>query len=71
MTDRTEGVTKFFNADKGYGFILPTNGGPDVFVHMKDLRATGIAKLQQAQRVSFEIISGREGKPKAVNVALL
>jgi CspA family cold shock protein len=67
---RVTGTTKFFNSDKGYGFLLPADGGPDVFVHLKDLKANGIRTLQEDQRVSFEIVPGRDGKPKAANVQI-
>ena len=70
MSDRVTGICKFFSADKGYGFLIPDGGGPDVFVHLKDLKATGVRSLNQDQKVTFEIIPGRDGKPKAANVAI-
>lgn len=63
-----KGTVKFWNSDKAYGFIVPAAGGDDVFVHLKDLKAGGIRALQQDQKVSFETIPGRDGKPKAINV---
>jgi len=71
MADRVEGTTKFYLADKAYGFISPDGGGEDVFVHLKDLKVSGIRALVKDQRVSFEIVPGRDGKPKAIGVQLL
>lgn len=65
-----KGIVKFFKEDKGYGFIVPDGGDDDIFCHCKDLKATGIAKLKQDQRVRFDIAPGRNGKSKAVNVYL-
>lgn len=68
MASRVTGKTKFFSSDKGYGFIVPDDGGADIFVHLKDLKATGIRTLSPDQKVSFEIAPGRDEKTKAVNV---
>jgi len=65
-----QGVVKWYSEAKGYGFIIPDNGGPDVFAHARDLRATGVPKLAESQRVSFDAVPGRDSKPKAVNVRL-
>lgn len=67
---RVKGTTKFFNSDKGYGFLIPADGGDDVFVHLKELKAKGIRTLAQDQKVTFEIVEGRDGKPKAANVEI-
>lgn len=65
------GTVKFFNADKGYGFIKPDNGGADIFVHISALQASGLATLDENQKVSYETEPDRRGKgPKAVNLAL-
>ena len=65
----TVGTVKFFNADKGYGFITPDDGAPDVFVHISNC-AEHLDVLAQGQRVRFEQrISQRNGKPEAFNVA--
>ena len=64
------GKVKLFKDVQGYGFIIPDGGGDDVFCHCKDLKQTGIAKLQAEQRVTFDIAPGRDGKTKAVNVHL-
>lgn len=64
-----EGTVKFFNFDKGYGFIKPDNGGPDVFVHVSALQASGVDALNEGQRVSFDVEPDKKGKgPKAVNL---
>lgn len=70
MSVRVTGTVKFFNGDKGYGFLIPDGGGPDVFVHLKELKAANIRGLNQDQRVTFEIVPGRDGKPKAAGVQL-
>ncbi len=62
------GEVKWFNVDKGYGFILPDGGGPDVFVHVRDLKGGGLAQLIEKQRVSFDAVPGKDSKPKAVNI---
>lgn len=61
------GKVKFFNAGKGFGFIVPDNGGKDVFVHAND---TNGAQLQDGDSVEFEIVEGRKG-PQASNVRVL
>ena len=65
------GTVKFFNADKGYGFIKPDDGGADIFVHISALQASGLATLAENQKVSYETEPDRRGKgPKAVNLAI-
>jgi len=64
------GTVKWYREDKGYGFIIPDGGKDDVFVHARDLRATGLAKLANDQRVSFDAVPGKDSKPKAVNIRL-
>ncbi len=64
------GTVKFFNADKGFGFISPDGGGNDVFVHISALQASGIQSLHEGQKVSVSIRSrtiGAKG-PKAINI---
>lgn len=72
MSERVSGKCKFYNQDKGYGFLLQDNGGEDIFIHVNDLRASkpSLDTLRSDQRVSFEIEPGRGGKPKAVQVQL-
>lgn len=69
MAVTQEGIVKFFNFDKGYGFIKPDAGGPDVFVHVSALQSSGIDGLNEGQRVSFDVEPDKKGKgPKAVNL---
>ncbi|MBB5536373.1 cold-shock protein [Rhizobium giardinii] len=64
------GIVKFFNGDKGFGFITPENGGTDVFVHVSALQAG--SSLSEGQRVSYEIGQDRKtGKSRAENVRVL
>ena len=65
-----QGTVKFYNGQKGFGFIQPDNGGPDVFVHATALESAGIHGLAEGQKVSFEIIADR-GKTKAANLELV
>jgi CspA family cold shock protein len=63
------GTVKFFNADKGFGFITPDNGGADVFVHISDVERSGLSSLSDNQKVSFESQPDPRGKgPKAINL---
>jgi len=65
----TVGTVKFFNSEKGYGFIKPDDGGTDVFVHVSAVMNSGLGMLNEGQRVSFEIEPDKRGKgPKAVNL---
>ena len=63
------GTVKFFNDQKGYGFISPDGGGKDVFVHVSAVERSGLNGLVEGQKVSFEIETDRRsGKPAAVNL---
>lgn len=62
------GTVKFFNADKGYGFIAPEDGGDDSFVHITAVQAAGMQTLEKEQRLTYEIETGRNGKAAAVNL---
>jgi CspA family cold shock protein len=64
----SEGIVKWFNAEKGFGFITPDEGGPDIFVHHSAIQAKGFRTLSEKDRVSFEIQQGPKG-PQAANVA--
>lgn len=63
------GTVKFFNTDKGYGFIAPDDGGEDSFVHISAVQAAGMQTLNKDQRVSYEVETGRNGKRSAVNLS--
>ncbi len=56
------GVVKWFNAEKGYGFITPDGGGEDLFVHQSEIQMAGYRNLDEGQRVEFEITQGQKGK---------
>ncbi|OZI70708.1 cold-shock protein [Bordetella genomosp. 12] len=64
------GIVKWFNAEKGYGFILPDDAGKDLFAHYSEIRSEGYKTLQENQRVSFEIGEGPKG-PSAKNIMIL
>jgi cold shock protein len=63
------GAVKWFNPDKGFGFIKPEDGGKDVFVHITAVHAAGLNGLNDGQRVSFEVVKER-GKEAAANLKL-
>ena len=63
------GTVKFFNTEKGYGFIQPDDGGQDSFVHISAVQAAGMHTLEKDQRLSYEVETGRNGKASAVNLA--
>jgi len=65
----TIGTVKFFNTDKGYGFIAPETGGDDAFVHISAVERAGMATLNKDQRVSYDLETDRRGKISAVNLA--
>ena len=62
------GTVKFFNIDKGYGFIAPEGGGNDSFVHISAVERAGMTTLQQDQRLSYEVETDQRGKSSAVNL---
>ena len=62
------GTGKFFNEEKGYGFIAPEDGGNDAFVHITAVERAGMRTLQKEQRVSYELEEDRRGKMSAVNL---
>lgn len=63
------GTVKFFNATKGFGFIQPDNGGPDVFVHVSAIERAGLGTLSEGQKVSFDVVKdNRSGKSAADNL---
>ena len=65
------GVVKFFNGERGYGFIKPDAGGPDVFVHITAVERAGLNDLAEGQRVTFAIEPDKKGKgPKAIDLQI-
>lgn len=65
------GTVKWFNATKGYGFIQPDAGGSDVFVHISAVQAAGLQGLDDNQKVSYELETGRNGKEKVSELQAL
>jgi cold shock protein len=65
------GKVKFFNIDKGYGFIAPEDGGNDSFVHISAVERAGMTTLQAEQRLSYDIENDQRGKSSAVNLQAL
>ena len=64
------GTVKWFNATKGFGFIQPDDGGRDVFVHISAVERAGLQGLNDDQKVTYDLESGRDGRSSAVNLAL-
>jgi CspA family cold shock protein len=64
------GTVKWFNAQKGFGFIAPDDGSKDVFVHISAVEGAGIGNLSEGQKLSYELETGRQGKVSAVNLKL-
>jgi cold shock protein len=62
------GTVKWFNPQKGYGFIQPEDGSKDVFVHISAVERSGMGSLQEGQKVSFEVERGRDGKISATKL---
>ncbi len=65
------GTVKWFNTDKGYGFIAPEDGGKDVFVHISAVERSGLTGLADNQKVSYELQPGRDGREAASELKLL
>ena len=65
-----DGTVKWFNASKGFGFIEPEDGGKDAFVHISAVERAGISTLNDGQKVTYELVAGRDGKEAAENISL-
>ena len=65
------GSVKWFNADKGYGFIEPSDGSKDAFVHISAVERAGLTGLNEGQKVEYELVPGRDGKSSAENLVVL
>ena len=65
------GTVKFFNGQKGFGFIEPEDGSKDVFVHISALERSGLSGLNEGQKVSFELETGRDGRTSAANLQVV
>ena len=64
-----QGTVKFFNSQKGFGFIQPTDGGKDVFVHISAVERAGMSSLNEGQKISFDLVADRRsGKSSAENL---
>ena len=70
MSGKMTGIVKWFNADKGFGFITPDDGSKDVFVHFSAIQGNGFKTQAEGQNVEFEIQDGQKG-PAAVNVTAI
>lgn len=65
-----QGTVKWFNSEKGFGFIAPDDNGPDIFVHFSAITGSGYRSLEENQRVEFEVEQGQKG-PQAANLRAL
>ena len=65
------GTVKWFNTQKGYGFIAPDDGGKDVFVHISAVERAGLQGLNDNQKIRYELLSGRDGRDSAGDLQLL
>jgi CspA family cold shock protein len=65
------GTVKWFNSTKGYGFIAPDDGGKDIFVHVSAVEQAGLKGLNDNQKISYAMVTGRDGKSSAGELRLL
>ena len=70
LNTMTTGTVKWFNPTKGFGFIEPSDGGQDAFVHISAVERAGLSTLQEGQKVEFELVEGRNGKASAENLVI-
>ncbi len=66
-----KGTVKWFNPTKGFGFIQPEGGSKDVFVHISAVERAGLTGLEDNQRVTYDLETGRDGRQSAINLALI
>ncbi|WP_188477580.1 cold-shock protein [Primorskyibacter flagellatus] len=64
------GTVKWFNATKGFGFIEPETGSKDVFLHISAVERAGLTRIEDGQKVTFDVEAGRDGRESAANLAL-
>ncbi len=65
------GTVKWFNPNKGFGFIQPDDGGKDAFVHISAVERSGLSSLQEGQKVEYELAPGRDGRSAAENLVVV
>ena len=65
------GTVKWFNPNKGFGFIQPDDGGKDAFVHISAVERSGLSSLQEGQKVEYELTPGRDGRSAAENLVVV
>ncbi len=65
------GTVKWFDPNKGFGFIQPSDGSQDAFVHVSALERAGLSTLNEGQKVEYDLVTGRDGKTAADNIKLL
>ncbi len=66
----TTGTVKWFNPNKGFGFIQPEDGSKDVFVHITAVERAGLGNLTEGQKIQYELVPGRDGRTSAENLVL-
>ena len=69
-TDMANGTVKWFNATKGFGFIEPETGSKDIFLHISAVERAGLTRIEDGQKVTFDVEAGRDGRESAANLAL-